>query len=147
MSEAKAARKSAPPAGKKKIGAKPPAGGPKANGTSPFLIEGFQPIANARYWTFQKCETSDEIRKAWKLGPKMITHPHNALCSFGCETEKKLMSYLRKVGHSPRSVAERFALVELTERGFRVSTGHSYAAAVQMDRTRALLAAGSEVRS
>jgi hypothetical protein len=132
--------KSAPPAGKTKIGAKPPVGGPKANGTAPVQLEGYKPIANDRYWTFQKSEITDELRKAWKLGPPQITHPHDVLCSFGFETARKLMWYLRAKGHSPRSVEEKFALVELTERGFRVSPGHSYAAAVQMDRTRKLIA-------
>jgi hypothetical protein len=124
-----------------KTAKKPLAGGPKANGTAPAPVAWLPDGVKAMYWTIQMTPFSADERKQLGIETSrpQVEPPHDQLCRFQYATAKELMSHLRTLGHSPRSVGKKLALVKLTERGFRVSLGHSYAAAVQMDRTRALI--------
>ena len=138
MSATKANRKSAPPAGKTESGGENPAGTRPAPAAPPAPAI---PAPDKIYWTCTIPEDSEEIRKAWKLGPTREKAPHERLTNLKFPTAKKLMAHLRTLGRSPQSVDDsgtRLATVTLTEHGFNVSLVPSYAAAVQMDRTRKL---------
>jgi hypothetical protein len=138
MSEGKANRKSGPPDGKTKIGGENPAGTRPAPAAAPAPAI---PAPDKIYWTCTIPEDSEELRKAWKLGPTREVAPHERLTNMKFPTAKKLMAHLRTLGRSPQSVEKsgtRLATVTLTENGYNVSLVPNYAAAVQMDRTRKL---------
>jgi hypothetical protein len=138
MSATKANRKSGPPDGKTESGGENPAGTRPAPAAPPAPAI---PAPDKIYWTCTFPENSQELRKAWALAPHEKPAPHARLTKLKFPTAKKLMAHLRTLGRSPQSVDDsgtRLATVTLTEHGFNVSLVPSYAAALQMDRTRKL---------